>query len=626
MIAMRRQRLTLDLGSLLVFACLLYLKLSHLQKSFADSPSDTRPWQLGTLALVITLLAILALFRPWPRLRAFLLIDLLLTVILVTDQVYWRYFHDVPSVSLLRHARLAGEVKSSVTALLRWVDLLYLPDIVLVAALAWSKRVKRVLQPAGLHFGLQFSLATLLLVSGLWLNHANLARLEQSQPGLLQTLYNRKYVADHVGVINYHLFDAWRFTTSQMNKTALTSADWSQLTSRFGGTEDAATDHFASLAGKNLIMVQLEAFQAFVLNREIMGQEITPTLNSLAKSSLTFEQAYYQTAWGGTSDAEFLSNVSMLPAREGSAYYQFAGNTFHSLPGSLSAAGYHTAVMHANTPGFWNRLSMYQSLGFQDYENVDNFQIDETFGLGLTDSSFYRQAVAKMQAYQKPFYAFLISLSSHFPFKDEAHPLPAALDVGEFAGTLMGDYLQAIHYADQALGELVSELQAAGLWEESLVVFYGDHAAIPFEGRDMLARLVLGKDELSQLEWFREQRVPLIMHLPGEALRGTRQTAAGQIDIYPTVANLLGVPAPYALGNDLLNTEQGFVCFRNNMWLTDQAIYFGMDEQLFDLGTGHQLPLVDYQAEMDVLQETIRVSDLTLEHDLVERLNSLLGH
>ncbi len=623
---MQRQRLSVDLGSLLLFACLLYLKLSHLQTSLTDAPDGQRPWQLGVLAVVVTILAILALFRPWPRLRAFLVIDLLLTAVLLTDQVYWRYFHDVPSVSLLKHAKLAGEVKSSVTALLRWGDLLYLPDLVLVAALAWSKRAKQVLRPAGMRFGLQFSLAALLLVAGLFMNQRSLADLEQSQPGLLQTLYNRKYVAEHVGVVNYHLFDAWRFADSQMNKPALTTADWSQIASRFAdNSHSAPKQHFGSLAGKNLIMVQLEAFQAFVLNRRIGGQEITPNLNSLAKSSLSYEQTYYQTAWGGTSDAEFLSNVSMLPAREGSAYYQFAGNTFHSLPGTLAAAGYHTAVMHANTPGFWNRLSMYRSLGFQDYQNVDDFQIDESFGLGLTDASFYRQAVAKMEAYEQPFHAFLISLSSHFPFKDDAHPLPETLDVGQFAGTLMGDYLQAIHFADMALGELIAELKAADLWDESLVVFYGDHAAIPFEGRDMLAQLIAERDDLSQLEWFREQRVPLIIHLPGDALRGPRQTAAGQIDIYPTVANLLGISAPYALGNDLLNTAEGFVCFRNNMWLTDEAIYFGIDQQLFDLESGDRLPMDKYQAEMAKLQETIKVSDLTLEHDLIEQISIRLG-
>ncbi|WDC83692.1 hypothetical protein PL321_14080 [Caloramator sp. mosi_1] len=86
------------------------------------------------------------------------------------------------------------------------------------------------------------------------------------------------------------------------------------------------------MKGKNLIVVQLEAFQGFLLNKKIDGIEITPNLNKLAKESLVFDNCFYQTAYGGTSDAEFLMNNSLLPIREGAVYYQYAGNNYEALP------------------------------------------------------------------------------------------------------------------------------------------------------------------------------------------------------------------------------------------------------------------------------------------------------
>ncbi|WDU84411.1 LTA synthase family protein [Caloramator sp. Dgby_cultured_2] len=143
------------------------------------------------------------------------------------------------------------------------------------------------------------------------------------------------------------------------------------------------------------MVVQLEAFQGFVLERKINGQELTPNLNKLAKDSLVFENYYYQTAWGGTSDAEFLSNVSLLPARDGSVYYQYAGNKYDALPKELKGIGYFTAVMHANRPGFWNRTNMYRALGFDKYESEKDFNIDEIQGMGLSDKSFLNRQLKK---------------------------------------------------------------------------------------------------------------------------------------------------------------------------------------------------------------------------------------
>ncbi|WDC85799.1 sulfatase-like hydrolase/transferase [Caloramator sp. mosi_1] len=124
--------------------------------------------------------------------------------------------------------------------------------------------------------------------------------------------------------------------------------------------------------------------------------------------------------------------------------------------------GYFTSVMHANRPGFWNRVNMYKSLGFDIYENENTFNIDDIQGLGLSDKSFFKQAVAKMKEYDKPFYSFLITLSSHYPYKDSQNRLNNIINTGEFEGTIIGDYIKSAKYTDEAIGDFIDMLKKRG--------------------------------------------------------------------------------------------------------------------------------------------------------------------
>lgn len=610
----------LDLASVALFAAIIHGKAFAVKYALVGDGLVYAGFRNGTMGAALIIATLLLLLRPWQRWKAFWCIDLLITLALLVDIVYSRYFHDMPSVALLKQAKLVGDVKSSVTALLRPRDLLYFLDLLLFLPAFWGKRARQLWSSATVNLVARVAIASCLLMVGVSYSRLSLDQLRREQPGLLQTFCDKKYIAVSVGMLNYHAVDIANYLQSQLGRTAISASDQADVVSYFSQAVKPAGDYYGSMQGKNLIMLQLESFQQFVVDLRMNGQEITPNLNRLTRSSLYFDHTYYQTAWGGTSDAEFLSNVSMLPAREGSAYYEFSGNTYAALPSVLRELGYYTVTMHPNKPDFYNRVSMYQALGFEEYASMDDFNIDETFGLGLTDHSFYRQAVAKLQTYQQPFYAFLISLTSHFPFKDEAHPLQDDLDLGQFEGTLLGDYLHAVHYADQAIGLLVAELQATGLWDSSVVVMYGDHAAINYDNRQLLAELA-GKNELSDLDWLQAQRVPLLVHLPGEALEGRRQLVAGQIDIYPTVANLLGFRGPYALGQDLLNAEQGFVCFRNGTWIDDQLAYLGSGGSLLELTSGRET-LVAGSDQLTRAEQTLRVSDLVLEHDLLSSLLS----
>ena len=198
--------------------------------------------------------------------------------------------------------------------------------------------------------------------------------------------------------------------------------------------------------------------------------------------------------------------------------------------------------MHGDRAGFWNRAHMYPALGFERFVSKKDYEVDEVFGLGLSDGSFFHQSLAMLEAQERPFYAFLVTLSSHYPFGFPELLKAAAFDQGgEAEGTILRSYLAAIHYFDREFGKFIDGLKSSGLFDESVIIVYGDHAAIPKWDSASLSKLI-GKDLDEEYEWREVNRVPFMAHVPGGLkLPYVKGRALGQIDIPASAASLLGV-------------------------------------------------------------------------------------
>jgi lipoteichoic acid synthase len=574
---------------------------------------------IGCVGSTFLISSVVCLFEAKKRIKYFIAINLFISLIIVVDILYNRYFYDVTSIALIRQLKLVGEVSGSITALMIPSDFLYFIDLVILIPMYKIYKSKFEMKPE-ISVKPRFVFMIILLVSGSIFSYISIDALVKSQPGILSTLYDKKWVVKEIGNLNFHAIDCFNYVSNNvLKKEKISDIEKNNIMNWFQqNREDKSKKYNGIMDGKNLVIVQLEAFQGFVLNTRINNQEITPNLNKLAKNSLVLDNLYSQTSWGGTSDAEFLTNVSLFPAREGAVYYQYAGNTFDSLVSNLNKKGYFTAVMHANRAGFWNRTNMYSSLGFQKYEYDKNYILDDMQGMGLSDKSFLKQSVQKMKSYNKPFYSFLITLSSHFPYKDDKDKIKNILDVGQFEGKLMGDYLKSVHYTDEAIGGFIAELKKEGLWENSVVVFYGDHSAIPLEKSSEIGEVLHGKSKLTPLEWITLQKVVGLVHFPEEEIVGHKKIAAGQIDLYPTLANIFGLNADFALGQDLLNTDKGFVANRNGVWVEDNLIYLSNIDRVVDLKSNRELIRENYNENFERARWLIKVSDATLDYDLIK--------
>lgn len=317
---------------------------------------------------------------------------------------------------------------------------------------------------------------------------------------------------------------------------------------------------------RNVLILQVESLQAFVLGLEVDGQEVTPNLNRLAKGSVVFDRFFSQVGNGNTSDAEWLSLCSQYPAMR-VAFLDYEDRFLRCLPSLARAAGAHALGVHGNHLEFWNRAQMWHSMGFERLVGRESFPAAPVIGFGTADAAVVPAAI-DLAIRTEPFFLHVVTLSSHRPYDGIPVPFPA----GGHPDTLLAKYLQAIHYTDAAIGAALAGLDRAGLANRTAVVVYGDHAGVRRD--DSGVAEFLHKDDASNWYLF-ERRVPLIVRAPGLEPR-VDSRLAGQIDIAPTIANLARYPATGEVffGRDLLAPGRGgFVAFYGGQAMDDDLRY-----------------------------------------------------
>lgn len=567
-------------------------------------------------ASLLISISVLILLKHTIRFKGLIVLDLMISILLICDINYFRYFKDIPSLSVVRNGILLGPVKSSVLSLFKFTDLLFLCDIIIFLIVF---RVIQITNKEFLNFKVRLSLFAVILAIGGLMNYNYFYKLSIEQPKLLSTMFNRVYIAKELGIINAHAVDVYNEIKNSLERNSyISDQQVTAIKEVLGSNLDQESVLLKGEGkGKNLIMIQVEALQQFVINKSVDGKEITPNLNKWIKKSAYFDNFFYQVSAGGTSDAEFMANNSLYPAPSGAAYYLYYKNKYSSLATLLKSSGYNTSAFHGFKGTFWNRDVMYVSEGFNNFYSERDFNIDRTVGLGLSDESFLNQSFEKIKSMNKPFYSFLITLSSHFPFDGKE-------GYGEFSlpsyeNTLMGDYLRSIHYTDEALGKFLDNLEKEKLLEDSIVVIYGDHSAIPKDKQEELTKF-LNLSNINDCQWAMLQKVPMLVHFPEDAHKGVYKTFGGQVDILPTLANIFSLDNSNTLGKDLFNTKDNTVIFRSGSF-TDGTVYYSSQENLYYNISDNKI--TEENEELKSKKENsakhLEYSDEILKHDLLKK-------
>jgi lipoteichoic acid synthase len=560
----------------------MLLKLCYLDSHLNVGGMNHWKWDVNLGAMLLATFWTIFL-GPRARILALTLVDFLFSCIIFSDLVYFRYFKDFISVPVLMQAGQVSSLQDSISSLIIYKDALYFADLPFAILLTYwvfrrnsPKRNPKPVGPRKIRIAVKCLTAIIVFILGYQLIAIPVATQKNGWArGLFEGNWWNVPIYNVTGLFGFHGYDAYRYAKEHWMGGGLTDAqlqetkDW--MNNRKKLQQQAETEPlFGAYKGKNVLIVQAEAFQTFILNQKIGGQEITPNLNQLIGKSVYFPNFYHQTANGRTSDADFATSCSFQPVSSGSVFIRFADHTFDCMPQVLKANGYSATIHHVYDGSFWNRNNMYHNMEYDKFYNIKDFKIDEPLGWSLGDKSFFRQTVEQLKARdQQPFYAMAITLSSHHPYAIGKHDL----NIGSLAGTTFGSYLQATHYVDQAVGELVDHLKQAGLWDNTILMFYGDHDN-SLSNWDEYAKL-FGRP-VTQLEKSTiMKKVPFFIHLPNDEHAGVIDKAVGQVDTEPTVMQLLGVPVGdyHQMGVSMLSAAPKPVVFRNGGF-TQGDVYF----------------------------------------------------
>lgn len=532
---------------------------------------------LKEIPFVLIVYCLIEWFASKRKLIYYLIANLVMTLILFAVIMYYKYYGVIVTYLALEQVNQVTAVKNSVFSLMDPYYLLIFIDIIIMAvllfrpkkALNWkresSKKENKRLVVA------LFSISIALCLFNILPNRASM---------------NEILKAEQMGILNYEAYMI--FSNKDVELLDPNHITQAKIDTVKKVEQPATPELWQKAVGKNVIIIQMESFQNFLVNLKIDGQEVTPNLNKLVNENYYFKHFYQQVGQGNTSDAEFVVNTSFYIPPRGAATMEYGDKELPSLPKLLKARGYDTATFHTNVVEFWNRSELYKSLGFDRYYDQKFFGLEDTVFFGASDEQLYAKTAAeldRMSQNGKPFYSHIISMTAHHPFTIPAEKYKMTLPE-RYENTFVGDYIRSQNYADYALGLFIEDLKARGIWDDSLIMLYGDHLGLPIYSLDRDDKELMAEIYGREYGYTDMINIPLVVASTGITEPKVFDQLGGQVDVLPTVANLLGISLDDHIhfGQDLFN--QTYNVLPQRYYLPTGS--FLSSKELFMSGSGYE--------------------------------------
>ena len=564
---------------------------------------------IADIAVVTTIGSFSYLFKGKKRYIYLLVWAIIFTAICTINSAYYTFYTSFASVSMLSLTQYIGEVGDAVVE-----NVLQLKDVVYIGPLIFfiyyyhrlskkdkykiytkEKRLKK--------FKNSIIAGTVILL----LFIVSLSSLEISR---FVKQWNREYIVMRFGIYMYQGNDvvaSIRPRISAMFGYDDAKKEFNEYYKDRPNEQDYTNKYTNILEGRNVIVIHAESMQGIAINRTFNGEEVTPNLNRLINEGMYFNNFYSEVSVGTSSDTELTYNTSLMPTQNGTAFVSYFDRTYISTPSLLKEKGYYTFSMHANNADFWNRRAMHESLGYDKFYSKETYDVDKenVIGLGLSDKSFFSQSVEKLKKISEEhdkYYGYIITLTNHTPFSDtdkygefsvtmkttitNEDGTTEEIEAPYLEGTKLGNYFKSVHYADEALGEFFSEMDEAGLLDNTVVIIFGDHdARLPRNEFNLMYNYDPTTDDIKDEEdptyvdydsfdYELDRKVPLIIWTKDGVVSGQYDYTMGMYDVMPTIGNMLGFYNKYALGHDIFETkENNIVVFPNGNWVTNKMYY-----------------------------------------------------
>ncbi len=531
------------------------LKYNMLQIRVYHAPSVMLLLARNLLFLLVILVFLLPLMYHRRGRKILLVWYLVFTAFFFMNIWYNRYFGNYLSISDILMGRGMRPVRVIALQLLRPIDALFVLNAVLLCIVYMFSRRTIDLHVRPLVLGQYRKTWGLIILALLALQISGAhERFGHMSPAMLYRRSTPAFVSAY-GIIPLYAMEYALLFHPQAFPSPLPQNDTvPPMENDLAGVEVVEQ-------GQNIICIQVESLDSSIIGHTYGGRDIMPFLKSLKDQSLYFDNFYAQHT-NGSFDAELSLLTSVYPINKN---YGFKVNdlaSFDSLPRVLRDAGYETVAFHGNDKEFFFRDKAYEELGFnrfysrEDYDESAMMFSNEGSTFGINDYDFFKQSAETLKTIEQPFFALLITVTSHTPYSF----YPEKLSVEAFddiQNPLVRGYFNSMTFVDRSLEMFFSRLADAGLLEDSLIIIYSDHdAAID---RPLYT---------SKREFVLDRQVKIPEHIPLLLIHpdiepGISHKEGSPVDIGPTILDLLGeIEKPEEfLGYSLLSPIESPVFF-----------------------------------------------------------------
>ena len=277
----------------------------------------------------------------------------------------------------------------------------------------------------------------------------------------------------------------------------------------------------------NVVIFILESFGkeysgAFNKNTKIKDfVSYTPFVDSLAAESLIATDAF---ANGRQSIHGMSSVLAGIPSlKDAFTSSPYSNQKIQSIVSVSNEMGYDTSFFHGAPNGSMGFLGFGNILGFKNYYGKTEYNNDADFDdiWGIWDEPFFQYFAQTLDKKKSPFMATMFSVSSHHPFKvPEKHQ-------GKFKkGPL--EIHEPIGYTDYSLKKFFETAKKMPWYNNTIFVFVADHT-----------------NQIHYPEYQKAMNrfaIPILFYSPNPKfnLKGEFTEPAQQMDIYPTLVDLMG--------------------------------------------------------------------------------------
>ena len=367
---------------------------------------------------------------------------------------------------------------------------------------------------------------------------------------------------------------------------------------------------------RNIVFIFLESFRSREIGLFGSPYSLTPNFDALASKSILFKNFYGHSDL--TAGAEFSTVCSFYDLLMGvSAMRSQYHVALFSLPEILSLFGYTNYWINSWSADFDNSRKFFNLHG--NFSIIDKYAFpkEATKADGhYSDEEIMKIAVETLDKAKKPFFAMILTSTNHIPYQVPNKKFELGLERG-----LFGRYLNTFHYSDYALGRFFELIHNKDYFKNTLFFIFAD------TGNNRTKR-----ERKSEDEYFEDiYHIPFLIYDPLEEKGKIIDEVAGQVDIAPTVLDLLGIQvANHFVGQSLLQKRisPSYLSYHGR---DDPVVFFSNESLLFrynlekenflvfDRKKGRKINLTSSECQkiISTIREMVTLGDWSIYNDKI---------